>query len=88
VLYPLQALSWPSWNNGATAPLTVSLFFAGRITDFAGAFVQGTYSGTDRAFSLDNTDIRFTTPTPLSFDSMELRVGASINNGPTIQGPI
>ena len=65
----------------------VSLFFAGRITDFAGAFIQGTYSGTDRAFSLDNTDIRFTTPTPLSFDSTELRVGASINNGPTVQDP-
>ena len=29
----------------------VSVFLAGRITDYAGAFVQGTYSGIDRAFS-------------------------------------
>jgi hypothetical protein len=36
----------------------VSVFYAGRITDFMGAFVQGTYSGTSRGFVLDNTDVR------------------------------
>ena len=63
----------------------VSVFLAGRITDYAGAFVQGTYSGIDRAFLLDNTDIRLTTP--LSLGDSELRVGASLNNGPTVQDP-
>ena len=63
----------------------ISLFLAGRITDFAGAFLQGTYNGVTRAFSLDNSDIRLTTP--LSLDDTELRIGASINNGPTVQDP-
>ena len=63
----------------------VSLFLAGRITDNLGGFVQGTYSGTDRAFSLDNTDIRLTAPFDLK-DS-ELRLGVSLNNGPTVQDP-
>ena len=53
--------------------------------DYAGAFVQGTYSGVDRAFLLDNTDIRLTTP--LSLGDSELRIGASLNNGPTVQDP-
>lgn len=57
--------------------------FAGRITDYAGAFVQGAYSGVDRAFLLDNTDIRLTTP--LSLGDTEFRVGASINNGSTVE---
>jgi hypothetical protein len=61
----------------------ISLFLAGRVTDNLGAFVQGTYSGTERAFSLDNTDIRVTAPFVLK-DS-ELRLGVSVNNGPTVQ---
>ncbi len=63
----------------------VSLFFAGRVTDYAGAFVQGTYDGVGRAFSLDNTDLRLTKPFDLS--SGELRLGLSVNNGPTVQDP-
>lgn len=63
----------------------VSLFFAGRVTDYLGAFVQGTYSGVDKAFTLDNTDIRLTTP--LDLYGTELRIGSSINNGPTVQDP-
>jgi hypothetical protein len=61
----------------------ISLFLAGRITDHAGAFIQGTYSGVDRSFSLDNTDIRLTTP--LTVGESELRIGLSLNNGPTVQ---
>ena len=98
---PLSAMTIGSFTNtGASQPEgaaphfgtnnnfavdQVSLFFAGRITDFAGAFVQGTYSGTNRAFSLDNTDFKLTTP--LSLDDTELRIGISINNGPTVQDP-
>ena len=63
----------------------ISIFFAGRVTDFAGAFVQGTYSGVDKAFLLDNTDLRFTMS--LSIADTPLRIGRSINNGPTVQDP-
>src|SRR6516165_10247982 len=42
-------------NNNNPALDQISIFLAGRVTDFAGVFVQGTYSGVDRAFSLDNT---------------------------------
>jgi hypothetical protein len=61
----------------------VSVFLAGRITDFAGGFVQTTWSGTDRAILLDNTDLRLTTP--LSLGDSELRIGLSLNNGPGVQ---
>jgi hypothetical protein len=63
----------------------VSLFFAGRISDYAGAFVQGTYDGVGKAFFLDNTDIRVTTL--LDAGGSDLRVGLSVNNGPTVQDP-
>jgi hypothetical protein len=63
----------------------ISLFLAGRVNDYVGGFVQGTYSGIDRAFLLDNTDIRVTTP--LTVGDSELRVGISVNNGPTVQDP-
>ena len=70
-------------DNNNVAMDQISVFLAGRITDYAGAFVQGTYSGVDRTFLLDNTDIRLTTP--FSLDDTELRIGASLNNGPTVQ---
>jgi hypothetical protein len=70
-------------NNNNPALDQISIFLAGRVTDYAGVFVQGTYSGVDRAFSLDNTDLRLTTP--LSLGDSELRIGMSINNGPTVQ---
>ena len=69
-------------NNNAALD-QVSLFLAGRATDYLGGFVQGTYSGIARSFHLDNTDIRLTTP--LSLGDSELRIGASLNNGPTVQ---
>jgi hypothetical protein len=63
----------------------VSVFLAGRVNDNIGGFIQGTYSGTDHAFLLDNTDIRFTMTLPAG--DAELRFGTSINNGPTVQDP-
>lgn len=63
----------------------ISIFLAGRVTDNLGGFVQGTYSGTDRAFQFDNTDIRLTAPFDLK-DS-ELRLGISLNTGPTVEDP-
>jgi hypothetical protein len=72
-------------DNNNFAVDQVSLFLAGRLSDYAGAFVQGTYSGIARAFHLDNTDIRVTTP--LSLGDSNLRIGISVNNVPTVQDP-
>jgi hypothetical protein len=51
----------------------VSVFLAGRVNDYAGGFVQGTYDGVGHSFALDNTDLRLTTP--LNLKDSELRVG-------------
>ncbi|HEY4041087.1 MAG TPA: hypothetical protein VGM32_04490 [Rhodopila sp.] len=63
----------------------ISLFLAGRITDYAGAFVQGTYDGVGHTVHLDNTDLRLTTVVD-AYDR-DLRLGVSVNNGPTVQDP-
>lgn len=63
----------------------VSVFLAGRLNDYAGGFVQGTYDGIAHSFALDNTDLRLTTP--LSLKDSELRIGLSVNNNPTVQDP-
>jgi hypothetical protein len=98
---PLSAFVLSSFNSTSGTPPTppadhfgrnnnfaldqISVFLAGRVNDHIGGFIQGTYSGIDRAFLLDNTDIRVTTTLPLG-DS-QLRFGASLNNGPTVQDP-
>jgi len=64
----------------------VNAFFAGRITSWAGAFIQATYDGVARAFNLDNSDIRPLT-TVLAPGDHNLRVGISVNNNPTVQDP-
>jgi hypothetical protein len=98
---PLSAFALSSFTNTAKAqpspPVNdfgtnnnfaidqVSVFLAGRVNDYVGGFIQGTYSGTAKAFLLDNTDIRATAP--LTFGDAELRIGTSLNNGPTVQDP-
>jgi hypothetical protein len=71
--------------NGNFAMDQISAFLAGRINDYAGAFVQGTFDGIGSAFYLDNTDIRVTAPIPLN--DTDLRLGVDVNNGPTVQDP-
>ncbi len=63
----------------------ISVFLAGRINDYFGGFIQGTYDGVNVAEALDNTDLRAT----YEFDmgSNTLRVGLSLNNNPTVQDP-
>ena len=72
-------------RNNNVALDQVSVFFAGRLNDYMGAFVQGTYDGVGHAFALDNTDLRLTAP--LALKDTDLRVGLSVNNGPTVQDP-
>ncbi|MCW3474562.1 hypothetical protein [Limobrevibacterium gyesilva] len=73
-------------SNGNFALDQISGFVAGRVTDFAGGFVQFTYSNIPNASHLDNTDLR---PYTTTFDlgDRELRVGISLNNTPTVQDP-
>jgi len=70
-------------------PQQVSLFYAGKIADDLGAFVQLTYDGAEDHFALDNTDIRYARH--FSFGQGDdasqhhLIIGATLNNGPTVQ---
>lgn len=69
-------------------PEQVSFFYAGKIADGLGAFVQLTYDGVADHFGLDNTDIRYAHH--LSFggtdgNSHDLIVGVTLNNNPTVQ---
>jgi hypothetical protein len=61
----------------------VSVFFGGRLSAHAGAFVQVTYSGEDRHTSWDNTDLRYART--ISLGGTDAVVGLSINNNPTVQ---
>jgi hypothetical protein len=72
-------------DTGNFAMDQISLFLAGRINDYAGGFVQGTFDGIDSTFFLDNTDLRVTAP--FDVGNSELRLGADLNNGPTVQDP-
>jgi len=68
----------------------VSLFYAGKITDKSGAFIQLTYDGTEllgktdvaHHIGMDNMDIRYSDS--LTVDDHELVYGASINNNPSM----
>ncbi|MGD0430467.1 MAG: hypothetical protein ABSA58_05195 [Acetobacteraceae bacterium] len=71
--------------NGNFAMDQISLFLGGRINDYAGALIQGTFDGIASAFHLDNSDLRVTAP--ITVHDTELRLGLDINNGPTVQDP-
>jgi len=69
-------------------PQQVSLFYAGKIADGLGAFIQLTYDGVGDSFGFDNTDIRYAHH--LSFggsndNSHSVIVGLTLNNSPTVQ---
>src|SRR6202163_1258628 len=71
-----------STNNNLSGD-QVSVFLATRITEHIGMFSQSTYSGQDRHFSWDNTDIRYARP--LTLFGTDAVVGISVNNNPTVQ---
>ena len=70
-------------NDTVLFPEQFSLFYAGRITPYVGAFLQVTYDGTTDKFSMDNTDIRFADSTTMG--SSHLVYGLTLNNNPTVQ---
>jgi phage shock protein PspC (stress-responsive transcriptional regulator) len=61
----------------------MSLFTGGRITDNAGAFIQGTYDGVAHRFGWDNTDIRYAQS--VNIDGHTFIWGITANNNPTVQ---
>lgn len=65
-------------------PSQLSIFYAGRITDKIGSFVQITAED-GSSFSQDNTDIRFADTAMLG--SMPVTYGITLNNNPTVQDP-
>ena len=69
-------------------PQQVSLFYAGKIANELGAFMQLTYDGVADHFGLDNTDIRYAHH--LNFGGKDandhnLILGLTLNNNPTVQ---
>jgi iron:rusticyanin reductase len=71
-------------------PQQVSLFYAGKIADELGAFMQLTFDGAADHFGFDNTDIRYAHH--LSFggtnaNDHHLILGLTLNNNPTVQDP-
>lgn len=71
-------------NNNGTLD-EASIFLAGKLADGLGAFAQTTYSGVERASSLDNADIRYARK--LTLGGKDTTVGVSLNNNPGIQDP-
>ncbi|MBV8119186.1 MAG: hypothetical protein JO081_04510, partial [Alphaproteobacteria bacterium] len=69
--------------NNDFAMQQISLFTGGRITDNAGAFIQGTYDGVAHRFTWDNTDIRYAKSVKIGGHTFLWGIDA--NNNPTVQ---
>jgi hypothetical protein len=81
---PLPEPAAPHYSTNDNFSLDqVSLFYGGRLTEHLGAFVQGTYSGPDRAASWDNMDVRYARA--ITVAGTDAVVGLSLNNNPTVQ---
>ncbi|HLW25426.1 MAG TPA: hypothetical protein VKT22_13805 [Steroidobacteraceae bacterium] len=79
-------------------PDQVSFFYAGKIANDLGAFMQLTYSGAADHFGIDNTDIRYARYLSQAepdekgasgsnswFSTHDVLVGITLNNNPTVQ---
>lgn len=62
-----------------------SLFYAGKISNYVGAFVQLTHSGIEHTTGLDQTDIRYAREA--EWDGKSVLWGVSVNNNPGVQDP-
>ena len=60
----------------------LSAFYAGRIVEHFGAFVQWTYDGVVHQSSVDNVDIR--AAGHFEGDGLDLSYGLTVNNNPTV----
>src|ERR1700680_1992316 len=69
-------------------PQQVSFFYAGKIADELGAFIQLTYDGVGDSFGFDNTDIRFAHHLSCggaNGNDHSMILGVTLNNNPTVQ---
>jgi len=65
-------------------PAQLSVFYAGRISDNIGSFIQIT-AEQGGGFGIDNTDIRYAKSGKVGNNSVDY--GLSLNNNPTVQDP-
>lgn len=94
-LPPISAMVMASTSEAAKAndsgssksstdlPQQLSLFYAGRISDNVGAFIQITYDDQSGSIGMDNTDIRLADVAEI--DGHTVIYGLSLNNNPTVQ---
>jgi hypothetical protein len=68
-------------NGNVLLPDEASLFYAGRIADHLGAFLQFTYEGAEDHFSMDMADVRFAHRGAKD----QLLYGLTLNNNPTVE---
>ena len=68
-------------NNSAVLQ-QLSLFYAGRIAESVGAFVQWSYDGVAHHGAIDNVDLRYVDH--LKRDGADLTYGLTVNNNPTV----
>lgn len=68
-----------SQNGDVLFPDQLSIFYAGRISDKLGSFIQATYDGVEDHFSMDNAEVRYANTTK------SLSYGVTLNNNPTVQ---
>ncbi len=69
-------------------PQQASFFYAGKIADGLGAFVQLTYDGAEDHFGIDNTDVRYVRHYAFggaNDNDHSLIFGVTVNNNPTVQ---
>jgi len=64
-------------------PQQFSIFYAGRISNYLGAFAQATLDSTN-SFAMDNTDIRYAR-TATTSGGTSITYGVSLNNSPTVE---
>lgn len=81
--FAAKANDTDSSKTSTDFPQQLSLFYAGRIADNVGAFIQLTYDDQSGTVGIDNTDIRFADVANL--DGHNLIYGVSVNNNPTVQ---
>jgi hypothetical protein len=72
-----------SSKSSTDFPQQLSLFYAGRIADNVGAYIQVTYDDQSGTFGMDNTDIRFADVA--TYHGHNVIYGVSLNNNPTVQ---
>ena len=69
-------------RNNAGVLQQASLFYAGRIAEHFGAFVQGTYDGVEQRSSIDNVDLRIAGGHKAG--DLDVAYGLTVNNNPTV----